>query len=76
MSSRKVWEPFRSVNCSVVGKEVSGEIRVLVYLDAERKNSPPVPTGEMECSGAGECGVEDKEAGCPVFKAFCANLKT
>ena len=76
MSSRKVWEPFRSVNCSVIGKEVSGEIRVLIYLGAARKDSPPVPTGEMECSGADECVVDDKKSGCPIFNAFCANLKT
>ena len=68
MSSRKVWEPFRSVFCPVLKKEVSGEVQVLVHLNTARKESPPIPTGRMESDGSSECGVEP--ADCPIFKAF------
>jgi hypothetical protein len=68
MTTRKVWEPFGSVFCPEIKNIVDGEIQVLVHIDTAEKERPTVPTGKMECSGAGECGVEP--ADCPIFKAF------
>ena len=76
MSSKKGWEPFSSVFCPEIKKSVSGEIQVLIHVDTARKESQPVPTGKMECSGESECRIVDKKSGCPVFNSFCAFLKT
>ena len=67
MSSKKVWEPFRTVYCPEIKKGVSGKVQVSIHENTARIKDKREPV-RIECSGAGECGVEPTD--CPIFKTF------